>query len=101
MQDAGYERRRINLPRTPLNKGKKKGRGSFTPSALPCMTDAMLTTKLASEPLPLVRGESRTYTSSSPPYWRESARSCSISASLGGPSGAGGSVRSPAGTLVA
>jgi hypothetical protein len=93
--------RGIPLPRTPLNKGKKKDRGSFTPSALPRMTDALLTTTLQAEALPLVHGAYRTYTSSSPPYWRASARSCSISASLGGPSGAGGSVRSPAGTLVA
>src|SRR5919112_6221731 len=27
MQDCGYELRRIHIPRTPVNKGRKKGRG--------------------------------------------------------------------------
>jgi hypothetical protein len=27
MQDLGYELPRINIPRTPVNKGKKEGRG--------------------------------------------------------------------------
>src|SRR5215216_5270752 len=30
MQDCRYEFRRIYLPRTPVNKGKEKGRGSMT-----------------------------------------------------------------------
>ena len=30
MQDLGYELPRIPLPRTPVNKGKKKGRGHST-----------------------------------------------------------------------
>jgi hypothetical protein len=29
MQDPGYELRKIYLPRTPVNKGKNKGRGFF------------------------------------------------------------------------
>jgi hypothetical protein len=31
MQDLGYELPRILIPRTPVNKGKKKGRSCYTP----------------------------------------------------------------------
>src|SRR5829696_2683358 len=32
MQDLGYELRRISIPRTPVNKGKRKGRDFDTPA---------------------------------------------------------------------
>src|SRR5215217_5606708 len=32
MQDLGYELPRIPIPRTPVNKGKKKGRRCYTPA---------------------------------------------------------------------
>jgi hypothetical protein len=34
MQDPGYRLRRIPLPRTPVNKGKKEGRGVTVPPLL-------------------------------------------------------------------
>ena len=34
MQDLGYELRRIPIPRTPVNKDKKEGRGDARVSAL-------------------------------------------------------------------
>jgi len=32
MQDLGYELRRIPIPRTWVNKGKKEGRGIYAPA---------------------------------------------------------------------
>ena len=34
MHNAGGELRRMPLPRTPVNKGKKAGRSCWTPGAL-------------------------------------------------------------------
>jgi hypothetical protein len=34
MQDAEYDLRRIPIPRTPVNKGKQKGRGVVAPALL-------------------------------------------------------------------
>jgi len=36
MQDLGYELPRIPIPRTPVNKGKEKGRGYFAPALPSC-----------------------------------------------------------------
>jgi hypothetical protein len=35
MQDPASELRRISIPRTPVNKGKRKGRGSYAPALAP------------------------------------------------------------------
>jgi hypothetical protein len=37
MQDPGCELRRISIPRTPVNKGSRKGLGLLTPGPL-CLT---------------------------------------------------------------
>jgi hypothetical protein len=36
MQDPGYELPRIHIPRTPVNKGKGKGRSYDAPALLLC-----------------------------------------------------------------
>jgi hypothetical protein len=68
MQDPGYELPRNSVPRTPVNKGIKKGRGCYPPTRLvrPPLGSCSFNPRLYAAPFPPSMTERRAISKISP-----------------------------------